>query len=255
MGKMIEALLRGAKWATYSLLCAGNYHRYMGLRAAAVRYIASRGLYERDNVRFLQSHLRPGDTAVDVGANLGAYAMAMAAAVGPSGKVLAFEPLAEPFEWLRHNTRASPQVSCFEMALSDRPADGLEMNVPLLFGKIPEPSLAQLDSSVKGSKTYSVRVTTLDSYQDRLDRLAFIKIDVEGHELNCLQGARETIAKFRPLIQFESNDLASHYSRFQAFSAPLGYSVCDIDSAGKLRKLATGSAAKGYNFYLAPDLS
>jgi len=237
---------------TYTVLCRGDYRSYMRLRAAAVRHVARRGWYERRHVQFLRSQVGPGDTAVDVGANLGAYSIALADAVGASGKVLAFEPLAEVFEWLRRNTAHLSQVSCYELALSDRAAEAMEIAVPLLFGGIPEPSLAGLSVGATRCDTRRVRVATLDDYLDQLAGLTFIKVDVEGHELACLQGARRTLAELRPLVQFEANDMQRQYRRFQEFAEPLGFSVCGLAPTGGLRRLDALSKHSGYNFYLAP---
>jgi len=252
MAALFEKALLGAKWLTYHVLCRGDYRNYVGLRAAAVRYVARRGWYERRHVQFLRSRVRSGDTVVDVGANLGAYSITLADAVGESGKVLAFEPMAEVFEWLLRNTAHLPQVSCYGIALSDRSAAAMDMTVPLLFGSIPEPSLAGLSVGASRCDKRQVRVAMLDDYLDRLSGLSFIKVDVEGHELAFLQGARRTLAEFRPLVQFESNDIQRQYGSFQEFAEPLGFSVCGLTDTDGLRRLDGLSTPSGYNFYLAP---
>jgi len=253
MPPLASSVLLAAKWLTYTLLCGRDYRRYMALRAAAVKLALRHGWYERENIRFLQAWVRPGDTAIDVGANLGAYSISMAGAVGPAGRVLAFEPLEETFEWLRHNTAQWTNVTCFEIALSDRSVESLPINVPLLFGHVPEPSLAGLDSRAVKSQRRNVRVARLDDYRDLLNGLSFIKVDIEGHELAFLEGARSVLAQFRPLVQFEANDIASQYAGFCRFASSLGYTVSTLDPGGGLRELAMPSTGAGYNFYLVPD--
>jgi FkbM family methyltransferase len=255
MNGFAERALLGAKWVAYFGLCGGDYGRYSRLRSAAVRALARRTLCERKNVRFLQTWVRQGDTAVDVGANFGAYSIGMARAVGATGRVLAFEPLRETFTCLRRNVERMPRVSCFEIALSNGVAESCEIAVPLLFGRIPEPSLAGLGVRAAKVERRTVRLAMLDDYLEQLDRLTFIKVDVEGHELAFLEGARKAIAAHRPLIQFESNDIAADYGKFREFAASLGYCIRGLDDSGKLRVVDSASGAAGNNFYLAPEES
>lgn len=252
-GSVLESLLGRAKWATYHLLCFGDYRRYMRLRAAAVRQLARRGWYERDNIRYLRGLVRAGDTVVDVGANLGAYSICLAAAVGSAGKVLAFEPLSETFEWLKQNTAALPQVQCVNTALSDQSAPSLQIQVPLLFGCIPEASLAGFDTATAMMQPRTVRVERLDDYLAELERLSFIKVDVEGHEMAFLEGCRQTLARFPAVVQFECNDIASRFGQLAAFTREVGYSLCTLEPGRGLDRLETPSTAKGNNFYLVPN--
>ena len=90
-----------------------------------------------------------------------------------------------------------------------------------------------------------MRVATLDDYLDRLSDLSFIEVDVEGHELAFLRGARRAIAEFRPLIQFEANDMASQYESFESFAKSIGFSVCALDETGCLRRLESTPQSAG----------
>jgi FkbM family methyltransferase len=253
MARLAGSALLAAKWFTYTFLCLGDYRRYMALRAGAVRMAVRHDWYEPKHMRFLRLCLRTGETAVDVGANLGAYSISLAQAVGPTGKVLAFEPLAETFEWLCNNTAQWSNVRCFNLALSDRVAESLAINVPLLFGRIPEPSLAGIDASEVKAERRTVRVARLDDYLDLLNGLSFIKVDIEGHELAFLLGARKVLARFRPLVQFEANEIASQYSGFQSFAASLGFTVSTLTPGGYLREFDIPSNYGGCNFYLVPN--
>ena len=132
----------------------------------------------------------PGHVALDVGANVGAYALLLGQWVGPTGRVFAFEPAPDVHAALaRHISlnRLDDIVRPVAAALSDR-----ETEAPLvLSGTAGESRLAVPGDS---GDVRSVSLTTIDRFCAR-EGLApdFIKIDVEGWELSVLRGARDTI--------------------------------------------------------------
>jgi FkbM family methyltransferase len=252
----LEPPLLAAKWAIFHLLCRGELNRYLALRGRIVKLASAWGLYERAHLKFLAGYLRPGDTAIDVGANLGAYSLAMSRAVGAAGQVLAFEPIDEVYRQLQFNCRGLANVRCFNLALSDREEAEAKMQVPLLFGSIPEPSLASLRlmeiSFVKKSAPRSVRVTRLDACLGEVTGVRFIKADIEGQELAFLRGAVRSLARFRPLVQVEVIDMASVLGSWEEFAAANGYRLCRLGRNGRLETLEPGVGIREINFYLAP---
>jgi FkbM family methyltransferase len=132
----------------------------------------------------------PGHVALDVGANVGAYALLLGQWVGPTGRVFAFEPAPDVHAALaRHISlnRLDDIVRPVAAALSDR-----ETEAPLvLSGTAGESRLAVPGDT---GDVRSVSLTTIDRFCVR-EGLApdFIKIDVEGWELSVLRGARDTI--------------------------------------------------------------
>src|SRR6266699_2559349 len=78
--------------------------------------------FEATEREFLNRFLRPGDTFVDVGANIGLFTLIAARLVGPQGRVLSFEPTPETFARLTKNVQTNrlENVSCQQLALSDR---------------------------------------------------------------------------------------------------------------------------------------
>ncbi len=167
-------------------------------RAAKARF---RG--ERAEIRALRGALAEGDTAVDVGANKGAYLYWMRRAVGATGSVVAFEPqpgLAHYLEAVAARMRWN-NVDVRECALSD--ASGRRvLRVP---GWIGSPG-ASLEPKVEGGQGRDVEVAidTLDRQIAGAARVALVKVDVEGHELAVFRGAARTLAAFRPALLFES---------------------------------------------------
>jgi FkbM family methyltransferase len=167
------------------------------------------GYYSQEVVSTLNDLLRPGMTLIDVGANIGEISMVSAKRVGGSGRVLAFEPLSSHADRLEANLRKNglDWVSVARVAVSDYEGtteiyescgQGTESDEH--FGLN---SLYRAQDNVAAME--SIGVTTLDSFLSRspLDRIDVIKIDIEGSELPCLIGARETIARYLPYIVVE----------------------------------------------------
>jgi len=139
-----------------------------------------------------------GGTAVDVGANRGVFAYALA---GIADRVVAFEPNPDYAFFARWMLRGRAEVH--ELALSDKRGRGTFF-VPLsdqgmvlhLAG-----SLKRAHAQFRNIKTYEVEVRTLDEFG--LVDVRFIKADVEGSEREVLDGARATLVRDRPILLLE----------------------------------------------------
>jgi FkbM family methyltransferase len=179
---------------------------------------------ERAEIRALRAALSPGDGAADVGANKGAYLHWMRRAVGPSGRVFAFEPqpgLARYLEAVRRGM-GWQNVLVREVALSDG-AGRRTLHVP---GRENSPgaSLEKVDEPSAG-RDREVEVDTLDHQLDGA-RIALLKVDVEGHELAVFRGAVRTLSEHGPTLLFETE--ARHLSgrsphEVFSFLSGLGY--------------------------------
>jgi FkbM family methyltransferase len=166
------------------------------------------GAFERATVVACRRHLRPGDIALDIGANIGSHTLLLAQSVGPSGRVFAFEPTTFAYGKLLANIAMNPDLAPRIMAeqimLVDSGARRLE---PQLYSSWPLTSQADLHPQHLGRlmSTLGARVVSLDEYlgSARVPSLALIKLDVDGHECSVLRGAADTIARFRPRIVME----------------------------------------------------
>lgn len=150
------------------------------------------------------SLLRPGMVVYDVGANVGFFTVIAARLCCPEGHVVAFEPLPENFERIRHNVALNNfqnVMVCCE-ALSD--TDG-----KALFQVSAEPTWGNL---VGVGKDIDQKTGTIEVNVSRLDLLVqtdelpvpdLIKIDVEGAEAQVLRGAEDTLRRTRPLLLVE----------------------------------------------------
>ncbi len=149
-----------------------------------------------DEYRWFRDVVRPGMTALDIGANVGAYSLLLGQWVGPAGAVYAFEPSPPVFDGLvRHIelNRLAGVVHPVRAAVGRTSA-----TLPLVVaGTHGESRLA--GASDTAMPTIDVAVTTIDEFCEQHQiSPAFIKVDVEGAELDVLRGARATIRRSLP---------------------------------------------------------
>jgi len=146
--------------------------------------------------------LREGDWAIDIGANVGKYALHMAHCVGPRGRVLAFEPVGESFALLAANVRAAgiSNVSLFNVALSAS-ADILAMTVPS-FERSRLANYYQAHIAADGEMR--VLCLPLDAIPIPAT-VRLVKIDAEGHDLQVLMGMEALLRRDRPLLIVEGS--------------------------------------------------
>lgn len=162
--------------------------------------------------------LRPGDLAIDVGANFGSYTKLFSECVGPGGSVHAVEPVPETFDYLHYNVRhfGLNNVFLYQVAASDYSGIA-HMTMPLWHGGRRNIYEAHLDEQ----GNIPVRVMRLDDLFAGM-KPALIKIDVEGNELQLIQGARQLLTTHHPplLVEVSSPETTP-------LLAELGYTICN----------------------------
>ena len=157
----------------------------------------SGGLYQRDLAALLKARLAPDAIVADVGANIGVVS-ALLSGLCPKGRIYAFEPVAENYAHLAANVAANAleNVTVQQVALFD--IDG-EIEVEYDGGY---PGGSHVGEG--GTAVPALRFDTWAHHQS-LDRLDLVKVDVEGAELAVLDGAAETLRRFRPIVVIECN--------------------------------------------------
>ena len=171
-----------------------------------------------------------GGTSIDVGANIGEWTLAMSASVGSAGKVFAFEPVSDIAAILRKSVWINrfAQTEVVETALSDVPGRGV------FTIRDDHSGMSGFDGPLVRSekeRTLEVPKTTLDAFvaDRKLDRLDFIKIDVERHEAEVVAGARETLARFKPALVLEAGlEPAEQRDRIYTMLGTAGYDIAGI---------------------------
>jgi FkbM family methyltransferase len=169
-----------------------------------------RGTYEEHMQAAVLQHVRPGMFVLDVGAHAGFQALLMAAS---GARVLCFEPEPSNQQTIRQQIKVNPQfeITLNSQALSNRSGTAL---------LILKGSMSRLASETT-AEGIEVETRTLDSF--RLD-LDLIKIDVEGHERQVLEGAIDTLTRCRPIVLCDHNDAVT-FQQVTGCLSPLGYEV------------------------------
>ena len=168
--------------------------------------------------------LSPGAVALDIGASLGEWAVPLARAVGPAGRLVAFEPQPLAARSLARTFAVNQlaQARVVECAVSDR-VGTQDLARPEITSSAVDSGRARLGAAAPGETVAAVRTVTIDVFMDEttLDRLDLVKIDVEGHERAVLDGASATLARFRPALVVETGhenaaDRAAIHARLSA---------------------------------------
>ncbi len=158
------------------------------------------GVYERQVTERFRAEVRPGMTVVDVGANLGLYAVIALGRSAPDGRVIAFEPdPANHALLLRNLLPFGDRATARRQAVAAAPGTLTLHRHPDNKGKHSVLAAPDLDAGI------SVEAVTLDAALADLGRprVDVIKLDVEGAEPLALIGMTETLARHRPVLFFE----------------------------------------------------
>lgn len=177
----------------------------------------------------LRTFCKEGDVILDVGANLGEWTVPMARYAGPSGRVIAFEPIPEMAAAIRKTCRIN-RLGCatvVEAAVSDQDGQAVFHIDPEHTGG------SSLNKSAGNGIQIQVRLRCLDDYvtEAGLVRCNLIKIDVEGAERQVIAGARRILEKFRPIVIFETGleDATDRQAIRRAF-VDIDYELVGLDA-------------------------
>lgn len=195
--------------------------RITGFQTAPGEYLPYRlkmliGRYEAAEIALMRRFLRSRDVIVDVGANVGYLTRFFAQAVGPLGKVYAFEPNPLIFPLLRRNVAKFRQVAVFDVGLSTKETEmplfipGSNHAVASFVREYPATHVSDGKSGrlhsvaaklVRGDEFMAkVDIDNSDSRHER--RIDVLKVDVEGWELNVLAGLEKTILSSKKITIF-----------------------------------------------------
>jgi FkbM family methyltransferase len=218
-----------------------------------------KGSFDKAECDFLSRYLQPGMTVLDVGAHHGYYALLASLRVGDSGRVFAFEPSPrerKKLAWhIRWNRRANVEI--LDTAMGARAGQA-----ELFVASGRETGCNSLrPPAVRGTpKKVSVHVDTLDDFLARrgIERVDFIKMDVEGAELSVMQGAGKLFSgTARPVVLVEVCDLrtvAWGYAANEIFKhlGQRDYQWFEVRDGGQLIPAALDAKSCDGNFVAVP---
>jgi FkbM family methyltransferase len=192
---------------------------------------------------------------LDVGANVGLYT-AYFAEHGPSATIYSFEPNPDAMQLLARATGAYPNVRRLELALGDRDAAAVSFAVPLDDVGMPVTGLSHLiDSGGTDESSFTAPMRTIDGLVSdgdvKIVPPVFLKVDVEGAELQVFRGARQFLREFRPVIFFECE--AKHHSSVDVADEALrllieefGYTVLEWSDGMFNQRVTVAAGATNY---------
>ena len=206
---------------------------------------------ERYVVTKLRKIIKPGDICWDIGANIGFYTCLLASQVEDAGAVIAFEPAARTCGYLKENVSLNQftNVTVVNKGLGDK----VEQR-QLYYS---EAGLAEGTASLKyANKRRASERVTLDTIDNRIRELPppdFIKIDVEGYQLEVLRGGEHCLKTHAPLIMAELKDVGETnravFGEIENYVADLGYHLYDIRKHS-VRRCEKLSDTASRNFFL-----
>jgi FkbM family methyltransferase len=199
------------------------------LRSIVTTMFLGEGDWFEAEMEFWRTQVQPGMVVIDVGANVGVYSLSAAVRVGAEGRVLAIEPFPACVHCLEQTRQVNqlPWLEICEGAASNH--DG-EIYLSLHgASELNEVVASATQEFIDAGSVKIVPCFSLDSLCDRyqLNRVDFLKIDAEGHEVEVLQGSVGLLRQFRPVVLYENiggsqtnNLLASEFLQSQ------GYQLC-----------------------------
>ncbi|MGH8223107.1 MAG: FkbM family methyltransferase [Woeseiaceae bacterium] len=222
------------------------------------------GYCNRDICAVLRRILKKGMTVIDAGANIGEVTLVAAKAVGPEGMVFAFEPVGRIADHLANHVRMNglSQVSTIRCALADKVDRKPIFKAAERFydGSIHDGLGTLFSSAQRSVATEEVLLTTLDVFvrEANVQRLDLIKLDVEGAELAALQGAAETLERFRPYLIIEVQQDTARAAGYEAADIlrllrPLGYVFDIIGRNGRLHSVDESTLGRFQNVLCTPN--
>jgi len=206
--------------------------------------------YEADLVRRL---VEPGGVFWDIGANIGYFSLAAAAALENSGQIVAFEPGRVAYERLLDNISLNPftNIQTFQLAAADSEGEA----VLYLAGDIADSSASLYPAGKEPGGRQVCRTVSLDKFlvEQGLRPPDFLKIDVEGAELAVLKGAAGILADFRPLllVEMEEKNLqaaGASKAAIQELLGGYGYRAAHLRK-GRWRLIDDVAEARGRNIF------
>ena len=191
LAKLGSYSVRGIGDSALEYECGGTISRLSGLTPAHFELGLSK--FERPTTLVALTRLKPGDVAWDVGANTGFYSLLMGALVGDSGRVIGLEPNRSVFEQFQRNVSGDATVTPLCKGLSNRNGTACFVS-PAGFSPVGCIGAGVLNGS-------DATVTTIEIVRgddligaSKLPQPTFLKIDVEGHELEAIEGLQTVLA-------------------------------------------------------------
>ena len=196
------------------------------------------GKYEEAELLFIQSSLQKGDVFIDIGTNIGLHSLFSSKLVGEKGIVVSFEPFSKNFTAFKKNILLNKSLNIIpeNIAISNT-----EKSIEIFYNS-EESNLGMASSYLtEHSDSETIKAVSLDSYlrDNPLQKINFIKIDIEGGEYNALLGMKNTLTTFYPTLlieMLENNEVnqPNNNENITNYLEKIGYKKYYINNDGSL---------------------
>jgi FkbM family methyltransferase len=210
--------------------------------------------WEKESMKLWIRLCEDSDVIVDIGANTGVYSL-VAKTVKPSSQVYAFEPVARVYKKLCENIQLNKfDIHAYEQAASNSngTATIYDTDSEHTYSVTVNKNMFSSETNVIES---AVETITLDSFikKNKLAKIDLIKIDVETHEAEVLEGFSEFLALYKPtmLIEILTDEIGE---KIEALFKELNYLYFNIDELGSIRQVQNLSKSDFYNYlFCSPE--
>ena len=206
--------------------------------------------WEKHSVQLWMELCKYSETIFDIGANTGVYAL-LAKTINKKANVFAFEPVERVFEKLTHNVQLNNyNITCIKKAISnyDGYATIFDKNTAHTYSVTVNKDLS---NNPESSIPVEIETIKIDTYirQNGLSKIDLLKIDVETHEVEVLEGFKEHIKKYKPtlLIEILNDEVANG---LQNLISDIDYVFFNIDENHGVKRVSKLSKSDYYNFLI-----
>ncbi len=201
---------------------------YLGLVSSAyIRLISAGFLKDKyPELFYLKELVKPGFVCVDIGANVGYYSVFLSQHAGSEGRVYAIEPVPMFGNVFLRNTEkfALNNITLYRCALGSERKE-VTLGTPMIDGVFRH-GLTKIieNNSEANAQTYAAQMEIADQLFEPLNKIDFLKCDVEGYEVILFPQMLRTLERCKPLIQIEISS-EENRDKLMKLLQPLGYKV------------------------------
>ena len=185
------------KKCRYGMMIYNNKDIWVG------RSIEKYGEFSESEVQVFRDAIKPGSFVLDIGANIGCHTIAFSRIVGPTGIVFAYEPERNNFCTLAGNIALNNLLNIYAFQKAVGSSSGMIVVPELDQDRTTNWGGLSLCEDYSAAPNYAVPLITID--EQNFLKLDFVKMDIEGMERLAIEGAKETIAKYKPILYVEDD--------------------------------------------------
>jgi len=200
-----------------------NIYYPENIEEAVINAIKSGRIWEKKLLIYYKELILPGNTVLDIGAYLGTHSVAFSQLVGDTGRVISFEPQTDIFTLLN---KTIEENNITNVELHNKAV--FNSNTKVIFSNTNngKASISHIRPRLPDPVKKETDAITVDSL--KLDKCDFMKIDVEKCEWVVLEGAKDTIEKYKPIIFIEIFKTPTNLLKLRKFTEKQNYSFTNI---------------------------